>query len=114
MKTAFELLKKCLRESDLIQCSFSSPRLKTSEIKSIIIKPTNNPNELKVEFRHAKHNDIKTINLDTYLEINLNDSLKEFKQVLIRTTNQESQILIKKNIIEKRIISYPPMCHVIF
>jgi 2-polyprenyl-3-methyl-5-hydroxy-6-metoxy-1,4-benzoquinol methylase len=103
MKTAFELLKKCLRESDFIQCSFSSPRLKTSEIKSIIIKPTNNPNELKVEFRHAKHNDIKTINLDTYLEINLNDSLKEFKQVLIRTTNKESQILINKKLISKFI-----------
>jgi SAM-dependent methyltransferase len=103
MKNAYELLKKCLRESDFIQCSFSSPRLKTSEIKSIIIKPTNNPKELKVEFRHAKHNDIKTINLDTYLEINLNDSLKEFKQVLIRATNKESQILINKKLISKII-----------
>jgi SAM-dependent methyltransferase len=101
MKNAYNLISESLKASDFVQCSFSSPRNKTSEVKSIIIKPTNKSEELKVEYRHEKHNDIKTISLKDFTENNLESSLELFKQVLLKTEKTESQVLINKKLKSK-------------
>ncbi len=98
MEKALALLKDSL--DSLVQVSFSSPKTKGG-LKNIIISPLKTKDEFKVEFRHQKHNDIKTLSRK---DLNLSQYLDDFKQVLIKTSGLEHQVLInKKN--KSKIIS---------
>jgi SAM-dependent methyltransferase len=98
MEKALKLLEVCLE--NLNQVSFSSPK-KKGELKNIVISPLKNKEEFKVEFRHKKHNDIKTLKRS---ELDLNLYIEQFKQILSKTSTHEHQILLnKKN--ESKIIS---------
>jgi SAM-dependent methyltransferase len=91
MNKAIELLKKSLEENTLVSASFSGPRTK-DDLKNINIQKMNDL-EVKVEFRHQKHNDIKTLK---YNDLDLESYFTEFKQCLLKQVDSESQILLNK------------------
>jgi hypothetical protein len=91
MKKAIDLLKASLKENTLISASFSAPRT-NNDIKNINIQALN-ATDVKVEFRHQKHNDIKTVKKN---DLDLESYFTEFKQCLIKDSKSESQILLNK------------------
>lgn len=95
MQKTIDLLKKNL--SDIQSISFSSPRTK-GEIKNINAQKISDG--LKLEIRHQKHNDIKTIKIK---DLDIKKYLQEFKQCLLKTHDKEIQILINKKHIAKII-----------
>ena len=99
MDKAIDILKKALDENTLISASFSAPRSK-NDIRNINIQ-TLSLDEVKVEFRHQKHNDIKTLKKS---ELDLESYFFEFKQCLIKDENNEYQILLNKKRKSKIII----------
>lgn len=91
MEKAIELLKLSLKENTFVSASFSGPRTK-NDLKNINIQAMNHE-EVKVEFRHQKHNDIKTVKIS---ELDLESYFSEFKQCLLKQVESESQILLNK------------------
>lgn len=104
MNTALNLIKSALEAKTITQCSFTGPRLKSLEVKAIILKKTNSEEDLKVEFRHSKHNDIKTISVNDFINLHLDTCIRDFKQIHLKTKTTESQILINKKL-KAKIIS---------
>jgi len=91
MDKAIDILKKTLDDNTLISASFSAPRSK-DDLRNINIQALS-LDEVKVEFRHQKHNDIKTLKKS---ELDLESYFFEFKQCLIKDENNEYQILLNK------------------
>jgi SAM-dependent methyltransferase len=96
MEKAIKLLTNALIKSTLENATFSSPKSKTTEARSIHIQTLKDELNLKVEFRLKKHNDIKTISKEKFLDDHLSDFFTNYKQCLIKTDNSEIQILINK------------------
>jgi SAM-dependent methyltransferase len=91
MDKAIDILKKTLGDNTLISASFSAPRSK-DDLKNINIQALS-LDEVKVEFRHQKHNDIKTLKKS---DLDLESYFIEFKQCLVKDENNEYQILLNK------------------
>ncbi len=90
MQDALDLINQYISESTSL--SFSSPRTK-GDIKNINIQKLKEENSFKLELRHQKHNDIKTVKKE---DLDIKSFLEEFKQVLLKTENDEIQILLNK------------------
>lgn len=103
MNKALELACETLSLDGFEKMSFSAPRSKESLAKNIIINSVSNLNEVKVELRLEKHNDIKTLSKKTVLE-HLESYLSEYKQCLIKSSSSEIQILLNKKLKSKIII----------
>jgi len=103
MKAAIECITKLLEDGGLKTCSFSSPRDKANGLKSIQIQCLNST-EIKIEYRHTKHNDIKTTKINEFTQTLLLKFLSDFKQVLVKGDSHESQILLNKKL-KAKIIS---------
>ncbi|MDP7321192.1 MAG: SAM-dependent methyltransferase [Bacteriovoracaceae bacterium] len=110
MKEAIQLIKDSFSKSDVTACIFSSPRKKSQEIKKITLWPIKNKNQIKCEIQYIKHNNIISVDHDQ-LNVILKDHLKDFKQCLVKNSQQEIQILINKKletkIIYQKTISSP-------
>ncbi|MGK0367765.1 MAG: SAM-dependent methyltransferase, partial [Thermoproteota archaeon] len=89
---------------ELVKVTFSSPRSKAEELKSVIIQRTTKPEEIKVEYRFNKHNDIKSVLVLDIIENDLLIFFSNFKQCHIKTNKQNTQILLNKNLSSKIII----------
>lgn len=85
-----------LEKNTFLKCVFSSPMLKTSELKNVNLACLKNPHEIKVEYRYQKHNDIKTMTKEFFIKSELPELLKKFKQCFIESRDVKSQILINK------------------
>jgi hypothetical protein len=94
MNKAYELIAQTLQDDTFEKISFSSARIK-GDVKAIIACSVTNKSELKVEYRHQKHNDIKTLEKNEFVT-SLEEYLKSFKQVLVKTKSKEIQILLNK------------------
>jgi len=104
MEQAKELITKLIKENSLLLCTFSSPRTKSEEAKSVHIQSLQKSKELKVEFRLQKHNDIKTISEADFFSEHLASFLENYKQCHIQTTESDIQILMNKKL-KSKIIS---------
>ena len=102
MNKALILINESIRASQFISIIFSSPRDKSLEIKNINVSKKSN-NELKKEIRYIKHNDIKSIELEDLLTEIQSRHIKDFKQILIKTTKSSFQILLNKKFASKVI-----------
>jgi SAM-dependent methyltransferase len=105
MKNAIDIIESSLRDNSLDKCVFSGPRNKSSELRGIIIVKLKESEKIKVEFRFQKHNDIKTLDTETFLEKELTRALESFKQIHIKLEQNDIQILINKNLKAKVITS---------
>ena len=103
MQKAIQVISKDLNQHNFEKCIFSGPRNKSLELRSVIIQSVKNTDEIKVELRLQKHNDIKTIKKNDFIENFLEEYLKQFKQCLSKTSNTETQILINKKLTSKII-----------
>ena len=114
MKDAIKLLHESLNSEKLISIIFSSPKEKNSELKNIVINSTKVKNELKLELRFKKHNDIKSISIDN-IRKDVELYILDFKQCLIKTEDQTHQVLVNKKlkpkIISKTITSIKKESH---
>lgn len=95
MIKAKDTIVQALSDQGFISLTFSAPRDKAQEVKNIIANSTNETNEIKVEYRLQKHNDIKTLKTDNFTD-NLDEYLKAYKQCLIKTQSNQIQVLINK------------------
>lgn len=75
--------------------SFSSKKDKSSELRGIFIS-FKKDGKLKVEFRLTKHNDIKDMAFNDFIELVEKEIIFKFKQILIKLENEETQILLNK------------------
>lgn len=80
---------------DLVQCTFSGPRDKNNELKSVIVRGQNK-DESKVEFRLTKHNDIKSVQNNELASSRFEEFFLSFKQCLIISKSESFQILLNK------------------
>ena len=103
MEKASKIFRDLLQSNEMHSCTFSAPREKTNVIKSIHAKSVSNLNELKVEFRHQKHNDIKTILKSEFITKDLPKLLQAYKQLLIKSDSIEYQVLFNKKLVGKII-----------
>lgn len=102
MEKLSKIINDSINEQKLQSITFSSPRQKANELKSVYINNKKDGN-FKLELRLAKHNDIKDIPSDKLLQVIEENYLKDFKQILIKTQNQEHQALINKKLKAKLI-----------
>lgn len=100
MKKAYQLIKDKILDKGLISITFSSPREKKNEIKSIIVT-SKADSSLKKEIRYIKHNDIKDVLAEDFLNETLNSYLLDFKQILLKTNDKSYQILLNKKLSSK-------------
>ena len=109
MQKAIEVIKDSINLEKFEKCVFSGPRDKSGEVKSIILMPTKDMSEVKAEFRLQKHNDIKTLKKSDFIEKELKSALESFKQVHLKSTEADIQILLNKKlkakIITKKVTS---------
>lgn len=103
MQKAIDIIKKSINGSTLEKCIFSGPRNKSQEVRSIILMPIKGETEIKVEFRLQKHNDIKSLEKDVFISEELEKAITEFKQVHIKNTDSDIQILLNKKLKAKII-----------
>ncbi len=104
MEHAKLLILESINKSEFVNCTFSGQRNKSNEVRSIHIQTLQNTEEYKVEYRLQKHNDIKTISKRELIGTLLSEYLLNFKQCLLRTKEQEIQILLNKKF-KSKIIS---------
>lgn len=102
MNNVISLLRETIQTQELVSATFSAPKQKTNEDKSIHVKATN-AQSYKVEFRKVKHNDIKTMAAAEFEKICTETLLANYKQILIQTKNSDYQVLINKKLKAKII-----------
>ena len=98
MKEAIELITKELNQKTFQKMSLSSPRSKSTIVKMIVLRAVKDITFLSAEYRHQKHNDIKTEKKEQFLQDKLLTLLESYKQIQIHTEEKEYQILINKNL----------------
>ena len=103
MHKALEEIKKNMSSDSFVKCIFSNPRDKSNHLKSIVIIPLKNKDDLKVEYRLEKHNDIKTMKLSSFVDVDLEQILKDFKQILLKCDGSDTQILLNQKLKSKFI-----------
>lgn len=99
MNKAIELVKSLLSDNSFQICTFSAPREKTNTIKTIIIQKISDGEKvdsLKIEYRHIKHNDIKTTSVEEFSSNLIDSFFSDFKQCLVKSNEEEIQILLNK------------------
>ncbi len=104
MDKVIKLIKEAISQEQLVSCTLSSPRKKSNEVKSIRAIPTKNQNEIKVEYKYQKHNNIVSESTEDFLAKTLVSYLPQFKQGLLKTNEDEHQILLNKDL-KAKIIS---------
>ena len=103
MQKLKEIINDSIKEQKLQSITFSSPRQKGDELRSVYIN-NKKDGSFKIELRLSKHNDIKDISSANLVELIESEYLKAFKQVLIKTQDSEHQALINKKF-KAKIIS---------
>lgn len=103
MQKAAELIQEKINDNSFEKCVFSGPRDKSNEVRSITLMPIKSENEIKVEFRFQKHNDIKTFKKSDFLKNELDSALENFKQVHLKNIDADIQILLDKKLKAKII-----------
>jgi len=98
MEHALQIIKESINDHTFLKCTISGPRNKNQLIQSISIKPVKAQNEIKIEYRLKKHNDIITLKKEIFLNGELGSFLQSFKQVHLKGSNKEIQILFNKKL----------------
>lgn len=97
-----ETILKIILDEGFEKITISSPKQKSGEIKSIIVRKP-----FTVEIRYKKHNNIINYKNHEELKSFINNALLDFKQALIKTQNNEHQLLSNKKgdvkVISKKI-----------
>ncbi len=96
MKNALELIIQIINENQLVSATFSSPRSKGEDLKSVGINPTSDEKTFKVELKYLKHNNLVSVSAQDLVTSELANYLTQFKQVLIKGHAEEIQILLNK------------------
>lgn len=104
MNKAIEILKQSLDDGTFVNATFSGPKNKSEEIRSVLIQVLSEKETLKIELRLQKHNDIKTMTIEEVQSNQLQSWFENFKQCSLRTKDKEYQFLINKKL-KAKIIS---------
>lgn len=103
MKKAYEYISNALSSNEFEKCIFSSPRTKSTEVRTILINSVKVLSDLKIELRLQKHNDIKTVKKSELIKNDLAMYLESYKQCLVKSGTTQTQILINKKGVSKII-----------
>ncbi|WP_127716805.1 SAM-dependent methyltransferase [Halobacteriovorax sp. HLS] len=105
MDNAISIITNNLNSENFEKCTFSSPRSKSDELKSLVVYKVQSSQELKVEYRYKKHNDIKTVKKIDFINNELPNFLAGFKQCHLKSSNEDIQILINSKLKSKVVFS---------